>query len=65
MNKEAIKVIQERIQDHAKAIEELNSILSKLPIADVTHGVTLAYWGIPKAGAKTKELRLYNKNKAL
>ena len=62
MNKEAIQVIQERIEQHIKAVEELNKVLSKLPPGGVTSGVAIARWKLPN---REKVQNFDNKNKAL
>ena len=41
-----VEVIQQTIETHAKVIEELNSILNKLPAKGRTKGVVIARWNI-------------------
>ena len=55
-----IEVIEQTIEAHAKAIEELNSILNKLPAKGRNKGVVIARWNI-----EDKKQINNNKNKAL
>lgn len=62
MSDKTVKIIQEQIEEHLKAIEELNKVLDKLPPGGVTSGVAIARWKLPN---REKIQNFDNKNKAL